>query len=229
MKKHSLLFSMIVILPALILSACGSAATPTPLPTPTAVDIPAIQTAAVQTFIAQITADAPTITPTPAVTDTPIAPTATAVIASPTVQKCEDSAFVTDITIPDGTQVAVNQHFTKTWQVQNTGTCTWLKTFYLGFAYGELMGGQTKVLLPAAVAAGQTADLSVNLIVPNKTGKLTGVWALFDDKGNAIGRNLTVVVNVGVPSATPTVGPTATPALSITNTLAPTNTFTATP
>ena len=179
-------------------------------------------------FIAQLTEQAPTITPTPAFTDTPILPTATLVIASPTVQKCEDSAFVQDVTIPDGTQLAVNQHFTKTWRVLNTGTCTWLTTFYLGFAYGEQMGGQTRVALPSAVAAGQTVDLSVSLTVPNKTGQLTGVWALFDDKGNTIGKNLTVVVTVGVPSATAKVGPTATPILSVTNTLAPTETFTAT-
>ena len=222
---------MIVILPALILSACGAAATGTPLPTQTPVDIPAIYTAAAQTVIAQFTEQAPTLTPTSLFTNTPIVPTATAVIPSATVQKCEDSTFVEDVTIPDGTQMAVNQHFTKTWRVQNTGSCIWLTTFYLGFSYpqGGQMGSQTKVPLPSAVAAGQTVDISVSLIVPNQTGKLTGVWSLFDDKGNAIGRNLTVVVNVGVPSATPTAGPTATPTLAITNTLAPTDTFTATP
>jgi hypothetical protein len=120
--------------------------------------------------------------------------------------------------------MAVNQHFTKTWRVQNTGTCTWITTFYLGFAFGEQMGGQTRVPLKAAVATGQTADFSVSLIVPNKTGKLTGVWSLFDDKGNTVGKNMTVVIDVGVPSATPTGGITATPALTATDTLAPSET-----
>ena len=92
----------------------------------------------------------------------------------------------------------------------------------LGFAYGELMGGQTKVQLVSAVAPGQTVDLSVSLVVPNKTGKLTGVWSLFDDKGNTVGRTLTVVVNVGVPSSTPTVGLTGTPGSTATSTLTPT-------
>jgi len=227
MKKQPLYFAMIAIIAALTLSACG--ATPTPAPTATPVDIAAIYTQAAQTVIAQFTEQAPTITPTPAATDTPNAPTATVVPPTATVQKCEDSAFVQDVTIPDGTQLAVNQHFTKTWRVLNTGSCTWLTTFYLGFAYGEQMGGQAKVALPAAVAAGQTVDLSVSLTVPNKTGQLTGVWALFDDKGNTIGKNLTVVVTVGVPSPTATIGATATPILSVTNTLAPTATFTATP
>ena len=226
MKKHNLFFTMIVILPALILSACGAAATGTPLPTQTPVDIPAIYTAAAQTVIAQFTEQAPTLTPTSLFTNTPIFPTATAVIPSATVQKCEDSTFVEDVTIPDGTQMAVNQHFTKTWRVQNTGSCIWLTTFYLGFSYpqGGQMGGQTKVPLPSAVAAGQTVDISVSLIVPNQTGKITGVWSLFDDKGNAIGKPLTVVINVGVASPTPTGALTATAALTATNTLAPTET-----
>jgi hypothetical protein len=225
MKKHNLYFAMIAIIAILPLSACGAAAaTGTPAPTSTPVDIPAIYTQAAQTVIAQITEQAPTITPSPVFTNTPIAPTATVLIPSPTVQKCEDSAFVEDVAIPDGTQLAVNQHFTKTWRVQNTGSCTWITTFYLGFSYGEAMGGQTKVPLTAAVAAGQTVDVSVSLTVPNKTGTLTGVWSLYDAKGVNFGRLLTVVINVGAASPTPTGSFTATPALSVTNTLAPTET-----
>jgi hypothetical protein len=148
------------------------------------------------------------------------------VTASPTVQKCENSAFVSDVTIPDGTQMAVNQRFTKTWRVQNTGTCTWITSFYLAYSYGEAMGGQQKVLLTSAVATGQTADISVSLTVPNKTGKLTGVWSLYDDKGVNFGTLLTVVINVGAVSLTPTGGATATPAVTVTDTLTPTETST---
>jgi hypothetical protein len=224
MKKQTLNLAMIALIAALILSACGGAATATPAPTATPVDIAAIYTQAAQTVFAQLTEQAPTLTPTPLFTDTPLAPTATVATPSPTVQQCEGMTFVEDVTIPDGTQMAVNQHFTKTWRVQNTGTCTWITTFYLGFAFGEQMGGQTRVPLKAAVATGQTADFSVSLIVPNKTGKLTGVWSLFDDKGNTVGKNMTVVIDVGVPSATPTGGITATPALTSTDTLAPSET-----
>ena len=214
---------MVLIVAMVGLSACGAAtATAAPVPTFTPVDIPALFTEAAQTVFFQLTQQAPTITPTPAFTNTPTLPPATVVTPSPTVQKCEDAAFVSDVTIPDGTQMTVNQHFTKTWRVMNTGTCTWITTFYLGFAYGEQMGGQTKIALPSAVATGQTVDLSVSLTVPNKTGKLTGVWSLFDAGGNTIGKPLTVVVNVGVPSATATPGLTATDTLTLTETLSPT-------
>jgi hypothetical protein len=217
MKKQIRYFAMVLIFAMVGLSACGAAATATPTSTATPVDIPAIFTEAAQTVFFQLTQQAPTITPTPRFTNTPTLPAATPVTPSPTVQKCEDAAFVSDVTIPDGTQMAVNQHFTKTWRVINTGTCTWLTSFYLGFSYGELMGGQTKIALPSAVATGQTVDLSVSLIVPNKTGKLTGVWAIFDNTGVNFGTPLTVVVNVGVPSATAT-------GSSATNTPAPTET-----
>jgi len=224
MKKSPFYLAMIVIIAAMILSACGGAATAPPVPTSTPVDLAAFATQVAQTVIAQITEQAPTLTPTPLFTATPVVPTATVVIPSPTVQKCEDSVFVSDVTIPDGTQMAVNQHFTKTWRVQNTGTCTWITTFYLGYSYGEQMGGQTRVPFTAAVPAGQTVDVSVSLIVPNKTGKLTGVWSIFDNNGNNFGRLLTVVVNVGASSPTPTGSFTGTPALTATNTLAPTET-----
>jgi hypothetical protein len=221
MKKRTLFFAMIVIMAALTLSACGAAATATPMPTYTPVDLAAFSTEVAQTVIAQITEQAPTLTPTPLFTDTPTEPAATEVTASPTVQQCEGLTFVEDVTIPDNTQMAVNQHFTKTWRVQNTGSCTWITTFYLGFAYGEQMAGQTRVPLKSAVAAGQTADLSVSLTVPNKTGKLTGVWSLFDDKGNTIGKNLTVVIDIGAPTVTPTTNLTATDTLTPTPTPTP--------
>jgi hypothetical protein len=180
------------------------------------VSVEAIQTAAAQTVIAQLTQQAPTITPTPAFTNTPNV-TATPTLAQPTATKpaptaanCANYLFISDVTIPDGTQMPAGQEFTKTWRVQNTGTCTWTTNFKLAFSFGEAMGGQT-VPFATAVTTGQKVDISVNLKVPNKTGKLTGVWVLMDDKGQHFGATLTVVINVGAVSPTPTGSATATP------------------
>ncbi len=214
MQKQPFNIVLFVIIGALVLSACGSA---TGTPTATPLSVADISTSAAQTVIAQFTLQAPTITPTPTITDTPTVPSPTVVLASPTVAKCEDASFVSDVTIPDGIQMAVNQKFTKTWRVQNTGTCIWLTTFNLAFSYGEAMGGKT-VPFVTPVASGQTVDISVNLTVPNKTGKLTGVWSLFDDKGQHFGQLLTVVINVGVASPTPTGNLTVTPGENLTPT-----------
>jgi hypothetical protein len=238
MNKHYFRFITIMIVGAFVLGACGSSASKA-TPTPTR-SVEEISTSAVSTAFAQLTLEAPTITPTPAFTDTPnvtATPTLqkpTATRPAPTPASCSNMKFVSDVTIPDGTQMAVNETFTKTWRVQNSGTCTWTTSYKLVFSYGEAMSGQT-VALASAVAVGQTVDLSVNLKVPNKTGKLTGVWALEDDKGQPFGPTLTVVINVGTltPTATgsATVAPTQTSAPTETSvpTQAPTETSTSTP
>lgn len=242
MQKHYFRIALIVFVIAFVLGACGSSASnATPTSTPLSVD--AISTAAVQTFIAQLTQQAPTITPTPVFTNTPnvtatptgLKPTATKPV--PTSASCANMKFVSDVTIPDGTQMPVNQAFTKTWRVQNSGTCTWTTSFKLVFSFGEAMSGQT-VALASAVPTGQTVDLSVAMKVPNKTGKLTGVWSLQDDKGQPFGPTLTVVINVGAVTPTATGSATVAPTQTLTPvattetpvpTETPTETFTATP
>lgn len=229
---------MIVAIGALLLSACGfSGGNATPTST---LSIDEISTSVAQTVIAQITQQAPTITLTPVFTDTPAftatlaTPLPTNTKARPTSASCANMTFVSDVTIPDGTLLPVGQEFTKTWKVQNSGTCQWTTSFRLIFSYGEAMGGQA-LAMPAAVATGQQIDLSVKMKVPNKSGKLTGVWTLVDDKSQPFGPLLTVVINVGVLSPTPTGSVTATPTNGSgntetpTNTQAPTNTPTETP
>jgi hypothetical protein len=196
--------------------------------------VEAISTAAAQTVIAQLTQQAPTIQPTAVFTNT-LASTATSAISQPTrtsvpptSTNCANSIYISDVTIPDGTQMPVDQEFTKTWRVQNTGTCQWTTSFKLAFSYGEAMSGQA-VSLPNSVATGQQVDISVKLKVPNKTGKLTGVWVLLDDKGEHFGALLTVVINVGAVSPTPTGSITATPTPTYTPGGGSTSTATNTP
>jgi hypothetical protein len=243
MQKHYFGITLILIVGAFVLGACGSSASKA-TPTPTPLSVEAISTFAVQTAFAQLTLEAPTITPTPAFTNTPNV-TATPTLQKPTVTRpaptpasCSNMKFVSDVNIPDGTQMPVNQAFTKTWRVQNSGTCTWTTSFKLVFSFGEAMSGQT-VALAGAVPTGQTVDISVNLKVPNKAGKLTGVWVLQDDKGQPFGPTLTVVINVGAVSPTPTGSATVAPTQTLTPvstetetpvpTETPTETFTATP
>jgi hypothetical protein len=219
MRKHHFRFTLILILSAFVLGACGSSAS-NATPTSTPLSVEAISTAAVQTAFARLTLEAPTITPTPAFTNTPnvtATPTlkATATKPAPTPAGCANMKFISDVTIPDGTQMPAGQTFTKTWKVQNTGTCNWTTSFKLVFSYGDAMGGQT-VSLASTVAPGQNVDISVAMKVPNKTGKLTGVWALEDDKSQPFGPLLTVVINIGTVSPTPTGSLTTTPTLEAT-------------
>ena len=233
MQKYFISVAMLGIIAAFILSACGFAAanrTPTSPPLNPA----AVYTAAAQTVFAQLTQQvqaallASTFTgiPSASATSTPLLPTSPVVY--PTLANCANASFITDVTIPDGTQLPANTDFTKTWRVQNTGTCPWTTSFHLVFLRGEAMGGQS-LALPGAVQPGQQVDISVKLKVPVKTGKLTGVWVLTDGNGQQFGVLLTVVINVGALSPTPTGSVTATPTPTRTHTPVVSSTSTRTP
>jgi hypothetical protein len=229
MQKQHLQICLAVVIGVLVLNACGSAPKNS---TPTLTNLEAISTSAAQTAFVQLTELALTMPPTAITTNTPITtPTSTPTLptqtpALSTVPNCANSTFISDVTIPDGKKMVVNQEFTKTWRVQNTGSCAWTTSFKLAFSYGEAMGGQS-VALTDTVQVGQQVDLSVKLKVPNKTGKLTGVWVLLDGSGEHFGALLTVVINVSSLSPTPTGNLTETPSLTLTP--APGTTATATP
>jgi hypothetical protein len=89
-------------------------------------------------------------------------------------------SFVSDVTIPDNSQVPAGKSFTKTWRVRNDGTCTWGPGSYpiSGVIYtgGNQMGGPKEASLPGVVQPGQTTDISVQLTAPNTPGNYVGQW-----------------------------------------------------
>lgn len=210
----------------LVLSACGAGdaeATPT-------VDANLIQTQAVETFSAVLTQTAfaaPTQTPASTPTMLPtFAPAATSAVitlpavtqppaASPTAS-CYQLRFVSDVTIPDNTQMTPGKTFTKTWKVKNTGSCAWDAGFKFAFVGGEQMSGVTYAL-PSSVAAGAEIDISVALVAPNKAGTLRGNWRMQTAGGQFFGDEVYVVIVVGgatmtntAPATNTSVPPTAT-------------------
>jgi hypothetical protein len=208
----------------------GSRAEPT-------VSVAAIYTAAYQTFTAQQAtqqaAIPPTTTPLPSPFPTlPAAaplPINTLAFASPTtgvVAGCDNSAFVNDITIPDGTVMSPGQKFTKTWLMQNTGTCTWDTNYSLAFVSGDAMSG-VKTPLTLSVPPGQQIKISVDLIAPTQTGDFKGIWQLMNGNGVSFGATPWVLIKVAAATPTATTAPTNTSAPP-TNTSAPTNTSTPT-
>lgn len=196
-------------------------------------DVNAIYTNAAITLTAQqmtLEASQPSATPTLAVTSTltstPTPATPTLAISSPlptsttgvTTGGCDNSVYVADVTIPDNTVVTPGQSITKTWRVQNTGTCTWSTAYKIIYAYGDAMGGQTTALT-ASVAPGATSDVSVIMTAPTKAGKAEGTWRLANDKGQPFGTVLTIVVNVSGSATTGTAVFTATAGPSPTGTI----------
>ena len=105
------------------------------------------------------------------------------------------AAFLSDITIPDGTVVSPGQALVKTWRVGNTGTTTWGSGYQLVFIGGEQMGAPSAVSIPST-APGQEANLTVNLTAPADDGDHTGYWQLRNPQGTFFGDKLRVSIEV---------------------------------
>lgn len=188
------------ILALLLTTACGQGtATPTtaPIVGPT------------NTFAAATSA--PTLTATfTSITDTP-APTAVegeAATNTPTGPLTDRAAFVSDVTIPDGTQFGPGSTFTKTWRLKNVGTSTWTKDYVIEFALGSNLAATSTVNLPNDVSPGDTVDISVPMTAPSAAGSYTSLWQLKSPAGAkfGVGANFDqaiyaqIVVTAGLPA-----------------------------
>lgn len=133
--------------------------------------------------------------------------------AAPAADCIDKAAFITDLTIPDRTLLAVNTDFVKTWKFRNVGTCTWGDGYQLVFAQGHIMGGAPSSPIPRA-APGDNIDVSVSLRSPAQGGTYAGDWQFQNAAGKRFGVNshgedfFFVIIRV---DWGPGIGPTLTP------------------
>ncbi|MCJ7626360.1 MAG: NBR1-Ig-like domain-containing protein [Anaerolineaceae bacterium] len=228
-KRITLLISINIIL--LLLTACDKK---------TVIDTTAIA-AQVITSVAETVAAIPTNTPEPTATETPT-PTATPTetptptpsstnslntginnsLTGATTQTntCDNSTFLSDVNISDGTQFAPGTAFTKTWRLRNSGTCTWNSEYAIIFLDGNNMsGGSPHKLSGITVAPGDVVDISINLVAPSQEGTYTGYWRMQNASRITFGHTFYVQIKVGTGIQTGSPTP-----ISSVNTLTPTNT-----
>lgn len=142
-------------------------------------------------------------------TDTQSAPSSTPVPPTDIPIPCNWAAFIRDISVPDGTYFLPYTTFTKTWRLQNIGTCTWNPNYSLVFYNGSAMSGPASARLNTTVYPGQTLDLSINLTAPGVPGRYVGYWKLATDYGAVFGIGSSVnapfwvAINVFQSTATP--------------------------
>ena len=220
-----------VITVALLLSACGSSAA----------NESAIATSVAQTVQARSTPEALATATSPAPTATlssltlPAAtvgaPTATGAAA---VQFCEASASLVGETFPDGTILQPGTVFTKTWSIQNSGTCVWDASWQLVFYGGALMDGVTVYNFPQPAQPGDTVEVPIILRAPAQGGQHTGEWMLKSPWGASFGvgqYSVPLSVSIVVGSITPdskrteTVFGVTAVTYQVERTCAPANTF----
>jgi hypothetical protein len=193
MKSAKFFLSLVSVLAVFSLTACfGTPAQPT-IDYQALINTSVAQTEAVKqpgTELAQTAA--PTIalsTATLQFTNTPIptfTPMATATFV-PTPIPCYSMTFIKDITVKDGTTFVEGVAFTKTWRLQNTGTCTWTTSFNLHFFSGEQMGAAANTALPKKVVPGGLVDVSVDMTSPSTAGTFTGNFKIKAADGTIFG------------------------------------------
>ena len=92
-----------------------------------------------------------------------------------------------DITIPDDSTIVPGQIFSKTWRLQNAGSCQWTASYAVVFFSGDLLGAARVNSLPEAVQPGQTVDITVDMVAPLDSGAYQGNWELSDPQGALFG------------------------------------------
>jgi Ig-like domain from next to BRCA1 gene len=187
MRKNHLALTIIVIIGAML--ACNL-----PSNSPSQPDPNAVLTAAALTVQAQLSANnTPTLSPAGTATSALSAGTATftpiplstytSVPVVTATTTCDRALFITDVSYPDNTIVPAGSAFTKTWRLQNTGSCSWTPSYDVVFISSNIMNGPTVQALSGNVNPGQTVDISVNLTAPSSNGTYTSYWGLRNPSG----------------------------------------------
>lgn len=135
-------------------------------------------------------------------------PTLTATAAN---IKTEDSQYVRDTSVPDGTVMNSGQAFDKGWLLFNNGKTIWGPGWSVRLVAGSAFGFKTGPL-PATPLC-RSLNLVAALRAPKHAGRYSGAWRVYDSNDTAVGDQFTVVIRVrGKPgSATPTPTPMPSP------------------
>lgn len=89
--------------------------------------------------------------------------------------------FVKHVSIPDGSEMAPNMPFTKTWRFRNEGTLAWPQEVMLMFISkinGDQMGAPEFVPVNKIVMPGDEVDVSVEMVSPSRAGHYQGYFRL---------------------------------------------------
>ena len=237
-KKHLPVLFILAIIFLLVLSACGNKAEEQEID-PNAAITQVVETAmAALTETAMVQTPTPSLTPTVLPTNTPIptiqpSPTIATLVSLPTTSSsspgftqpsgttssCDVGGFVKDVTIPDGTNMAPGQSFTKTWEIKNNGTCTWNENYTIVFYGGEQMASATTFKFTKDdVEPGENIQISIDMKAPTKAGEFISYWILRNDLGQNFfvnGSSIYVEIIVGSATATTTSTPNTAPTVSI--------------
>jgi len=99
--------------------------------------------------------------------------------------------FVSDVTIPDGTEMHADQPFNKIWRLRNEGVASWPAGTQLTFIGGDQLQTTDSVAVPC-LAPAQEVDVAVDMKAPSKPGRYVGYWRLGQPDGSRFGQRVWV-------------------------------------
>ncbi len=124
---------------------------------------------------------------TPLVTS--IAPTSAGI--GVTANGCNDALFVAE-NLPDKSVIGAGKDFDKSWELKNTGTCTWDEGYVFAFqanlssveieGYDIIIDKSEEYTKP-----GHSQSFIIKLTAPTTAGEYKGYWKLKDDSGSYFG------------------------------------------
>jgi hypothetical protein len=97
----------------------------------------------------------------------------------------DDSRFVADVTVPDGSRIPVDEDFVKTWEIQNVGSAVWENRFLQreGPTDGPgLCSSAPRVPIPRT-RPGASVQISVRFRAPGLPGSCYTEWKMVDADG----------------------------------------------
>ena len=201
-----------------------------------------MQTAARLTVVAEFTQMAPLTMTSATGQNQPLNPTETpsAIPPSPTNTNppvvyhtqqpppCHWAAFISDITIPDNSQITAGSTFRKIWRLQNIGSCTWTSGYRLAYSHGDNMNAPNNLSITSgSVPPGGMVDVAVDLVAPSTAGTYQGDFMIRTPEGYVFGIGGNASQSFWVRIVV-TVNNTNTPTVTLTPSLTPSHTFTPT-
>lgn len=97
----------------------------------------------------------------------------------------DNTVFIKDVTIPDGSSVPVNTTFEKIWRVKNNGNVVWTDRYLkrMTLPSNLLCSSPAMVPIPETLP-GETVDISVTFTSPHLPGSCRTDWKAADQHGN---------------------------------------------
>jgi len=107
---------------------------------------------------------------------------------------CLDATLVSETTDPSG-KLNQGDKFTKTWFIENSGSCVWTSDFKFTFVGGDLFSSDT-TKIRQRVEPGNNATITLEMVAPNGSGYASSSWQMADNAGGLFGDVFTFQIQV---------------------------------